>query len=207
LSVGIIHKEIEMRAEINRGLMARIGLALAFGAAALCGPRLALAQDCEARIGVVGPMSGGGAQWGLSARNGAEIAAAEANESGGLQIDAKKCKVVVSSYDTRYSAEGAAAGANALASPGVGVIVGPIGAPEATGIKPVAERNKQVTMNSGFAKDAIGPQWPLAFHAAPGPAAFARPVAKLAKERFPMTRPARMWHRPPLPPTRRSAST
>src|SRR5690606_9743303 len=105
-------------------------------------------------------------------------------EAGGLPMGGKKCKVVVLSYDSKYSAEGAAAAANNLASQGVGVIVGPVGSPEATGIKPVAERNRQVTMNSGLAKDAIGPQWPLAFHAAPGPSAWAKPLVKIAKEKF-----------------------
>ena len=142
------------------------------------------AQECEAKVGVVGPMSGGAALWGLSARNGVEIAAAEFNQAGGLPMGEKRCKVVVVSYDSKYSAEGAAAAANNLASQGVNVIVGPVGSPEATGIKPVAERNKQVTINSSFAKDAIGPQWPLAFHAVAGPSAWAKPVVKMAKEKF-----------------------
>jgi len=142
------------------------------------------AQDCETKVGVVGPMSGGAALWGLSARNGVEIAAAEFNQTGGIPMGGKKCKVVVLSYDSKYSAEGAAAAANSLASEGVSVIVGPVGSPEATGIKPVAERNKQVTMNFGYNKEAIGTKWPLAFHAVPGPSAWAKPVAKMAKEKF-----------------------
>jgi branched-chain amino acid transport system substrate-binding protein len=88
------------------------------------------------------------------------------------------------SYDAKYSAEGAAAAANVLASQDVNVIVGPVGSPEATGIKPVAERNKQVTMSSGYNKDVIGPQWPLAFHAIPGPVSWAAPLVKMAKEKF-----------------------
>lgn len=172
--------------------MAKVGKQRTYRAAVIVPSALALlqfcavanAQDCEAKIGVVGPMSGGAALWGLSARNGAEIAAAEANQAGGLPMGGKKCKVVVLSYDSKYSAEGAAAAANSLASQGVSVIIGPVGSPEATGIKPVAERNKQVTMNSGYAKDAIGPQWPLAFHAVPGPGAWAKPLVKMAKEKF-----------------------
>jgi branched-chain amino acid transport system substrate-binding protein len=144
----------------------------------------AKAQECEAKVGVVGPMSGGAALWGISARNGAEIAASEYNQAGGLPMGGKKCKVVVVSYDSKYSAEGAAAAANNLASQDVSVIVGPVGSPEATGIKPVAERNKQVTMNAVYAKDAIGAQWPLAFHAVAGPGAWAKLLVKMAKEKF-----------------------
>jgi hypothetical protein len=40
----------------------------------------------------------------------------------------------------------------------------------------VAERNKQVTINVVYAKDAIGTQWPLAFHGVPGPSAWAKPL-------------------------------
>lgn len=166
----------------GRGLYRAAAAATALALTQFC--TAANAQDCGAKVGVVGPMSGGAALWGLSARNGAEIAAAEYNQAGGLPMGGKKCKVVVLSYDSKYSPEGAAAAANSLASQDVSVIVGPLGSPEATGIKPVAERNKQVTMNASYAKDAIGTQWPLAFHAVPGPGAWAKPLVKMAKEKF-----------------------
>ena len=49
------------------------------------------------------------------------------------------------------------------------MIIGPVGSPEATGIKPVANRNQQLTFDSSYAKDAIGTQCPLAFHQLAGP--------------------------------------
>jgi branched-chain amino acid transport system substrate-binding protein len=171
-----------MAGVVRQGLYRAAIAAAALALAQFCTG--ANAQDCEAKVGVVGPLSGGAALWGLSARNGVEIAAAEFNQAGGLPMGGKKCKVVVVTYDSKYSAEGAAAGANSLASEGVSVIVGPVGSPEATGIKPVAERNKQVTMNFGYNKEAIGTKWPLAFHAVPGPSAWAKPMAKMAKEKF-----------------------
>ncbi len=171
--------EISKRERRQRPL-ALLGMALL----ALLAPAAASAQNCEAKIGVMGPMSGSAALWGISARNGTELAAAEYNETGGLPMNGRKCKVVVVSYDSKYTAEGAAAGSNSLASQGVSVIVGPVGSPEGTGVKPVAERNKQLTINSGFARDAIGPKWPLAFHAAPGPGTWALPLAKIAKEKY-----------------------
>jgi branched-chain amino acid transport system substrate-binding protein len=171
-----------MAGVVRRGLYRVAIVASALALTQLCSS--ANAQECEARIGVVGPMSGGAALWGLSARNGAEIAAAEYNQAGGLPMGEKKCKVVVLSVDSKYTAEGAAAAANNLASQDVSVIIGPIGSPEATGIKPVAERNKQVTTNATYAKDAIGTQWPLAFHSVPGPGAWAKPLVKMAKEKY-----------------------
>lgn len=156
--------------------------AAALGVVSMTGP--ASAQSCEVKIGALGPMSGGAAAWGLALKSGVEFVAAQYNESGGLPVGDKKCKVNVASYDSKYTADGAAAGANYLASQGVKLIVGPVGSPEATGVKPVAARNEQITFNSSYAKNAIGPEWPLAFHQLAGPSAWAPALVKAAKQRF-----------------------
>ncbi|WP_334151523.1 ABC transporter substrate-binding protein [Hyphomicrobium sp.] len=145
------------------------------------------AQECETKIGALGPLSGGAAAWGLAMKAGAEFVAAQANASGGLQVGNRKCKVTVVTYDTKYTADGAAAGANYLASQNVKLIIGPVGSPEATGIKPVAHRNGQLTFNSAMAKDAIGTQWPTAFRQVSSPSAWAPALVKAAKDRFKIT--------------------
>ena len=144
------------------------------------------AQGCEQKIGAMGPMAGGAAQWGLAMSGAAELAAAEVNAQGGLKIGDKTCKIVVVPYDSKYTADGAAAGANALASQGIKIIVGPVGSPEATGIKPVAARNEQLTWNAAYAKNALEPRFPLVFHVAPGPAVWADSMVKAAMKVFPM---------------------
>src|SRR6266542_1385192 len=142
------------------------------------------AADCEVKLGVMGPLSGAAAAWGSAMRTGVEFAAAEANKAGGVQVGGEKCRVSVTPYDSKYTADGAASCANFLARQGVKFIIGPVGSPEATGIKPVAERNGQITFNSGYAKNAIEARFPLAFHQLSGPGTWARPVAKAAKEKF-----------------------
>jgi branched-chain amino acid transport system substrate-binding protein len=132
------------------------------------------AQSCEIKIGAMGPMSGGAAQWGLAMAGAAELAAAEVNADGGIQIGGKKCKVTVVSYDSKYTADGAAAGSNALASQGIKLIIGPVGSPEATGIKPVAARNEQLAWNAAYAKNSLEPKFPLMFHVAPGSSRLSR---------------------------------
>ncbi len=77
------------------------------------------------------------------------------------------CKVVVVPYDSKYTADGAAAGSNALAAQDIHLIIGPVGSPEATGIKPVAARNQQVAWNAAYAKNSLEPKYPLMFHIAP----------------------------------------
>jgi branched-chain amino acid transport system substrate-binding protein len=141
---------------------------------------------CELKLGVVGPLSGPAAQWGLGLRHGVELVAAEANETGGLPVGKEKCKVTVVAIDTKYSAEGAAAAGNQLAGQGVKFIIGPVGSPEVTGIKPIGNRNGMLMMVNSYAKDAIGPQWPLAFHQGPGPSGWADPIIKIAKAKFNM---------------------
>lgn len=155
--------------------------------AALCAlPTTAFAQNCEMKLGAMGPMSGGAAQWGLAMNSAAELAAAEANQEGGVKINGKNCKVVVVPYDSKYTADGAAAGSNALAAQDIHLIIGPVGSPEATGIKPVAARNEQIGWNAAYAKNALEPKFPLMFHIAPGPAAWADAVIKRAMKVFPM---------------------
>ena len=62
--------------------------------------------------------------------------------------------------------------------------MGPIGSNELTGLKPIAVRNQMLVMASSYAKDAIGPKWPLVFHIGPGPSGWAGPIINEAKSKF-----------------------
>jgi branched-chain amino acid transport system substrate-binding protein len=157
-----------------------------FAATMVMLPAAAFAQNCEMKLGAMGPMSGGAAQWGLAMNSAAELAAAEVNQAGGIKMGGKTCKVVVVPYDSKYTADGAAAGSNALAAQDIHLIIGPVGSPEATGIKPVAARNEQIAWNASYAKNALEPKFPLMFHIAPGPAGWADAVIKRAMKDFPM---------------------
>jgi branched-chain amino acid transport system substrate-binding protein len=157
--------------------------ALLAAATAICvsgAPVSAWAQGCELKIGSMGPMSGGAAQWGLAMDGAARMAAAEVNAEGGLKVGDKTCHVTVVPYDSKYTADGAAAGSNALAAEGIHFIIGPVGSPEATGIKPILERNHQIAWNASYAKDALATRYPLMFHVSPGPGGWADAVIKQA---------------------------
>ena len=114
----------------------------------------------------------------------ARMAAAEVNAEGGLKVGDKKCHVTVVAYDSKYTAEGAAAGSNALAAQGIHFIIGPVGSPEATGIKPILGRNQQIAWNGSYAKDALMPRYPLMFHLGPGPGGWATDVIKQALQHW-----------------------
>lgn len=149
----------------------------------VCLPVAATAA-CELKLGMIGVLSGPAAQWGMAIRGAAEFVAAEANQTGGLQVGAEKCNISVVAIDSKYSAEGAAAAANNMVSQGIKFIIGPVGAVEMTGLKPIANRNGLLVMGNGYAKDAIGPQWPLVFHNGPGPSGWADPIVRAAKAKF-----------------------
>src|SRR5436853_5319674 len=113
-----------------------------------------------------------------------EFAVAWTNSNGGLQIRNVKCKVTVVPYHSLALASGAAAAANFFASQDVHAVNGPVVGPESTGFKPVAKRNGIISFTSTFAMDAIGPDFPLAFHMLQGPQAWGPLAVKAAKERF-----------------------
>lgn len=156
----------------------------------MCGTLLAsavltgAASACELKIGAPAVLSGPAAQWGLALRGALEFVAKEAMEEKRLVIDGQECTISTIVIDSKYTAEGAAAAMNQLAAQGVKVIVGGVGSPEVTGLKPVATRNRMVAMVNSFAKDSIGPQWPNVFHIGPGPSGWAGPIIDAGLERF-----------------------
>ena len=88
-------------------MRAKFGLALGSLIAAimvaLAGVSSAFAQD-TIKLGVIGPMTGPGAQWGLAAVGGVQIAAKEVNDKGGLKVGDKTYRVEVIPYDEQYKA-------------------------------------------------------------------------------------------------------
>jgi branched-chain amino acid transport system substrate-binding protein len=142
----------------------------------------AAAEDCVVKIGTAGPMTGGGASWGLAEKAGVDFEALWVNEHGGLQVGNQKCKVVVVPVDALSTVAGGAAASNYLASQGVHALNGPIVGPENSGFKPVAKRNCQVTFCATFAADAIGPDFPLAFHQLQSPPVWGALVVKAVKD-------------------------
>lgn len=156
----------------------------------ICGTLLAsvaltgASSACELKIGVPAVLSGPAAQWGIALRDAVEFVAKETMEERRLKINGTDCKVSAVAIDSKYTAEGAASATNAFAADGIKVIVGPVGSPEVTGLKPVAKRNHMIAMVNSFAKNAIGPQWPNVFHIGPGPSGWAGPIIDAGLERY-----------------------
>lgn len=162
-----------------RALAASVAMTVAAGSA-----MPVMAQECQVKIGAVGPLSGAAAAWGLAAKSGAEFAAAIANKEGGIQVGEKKCTVKVVSFDSQYTAAGGAAAANYLESEGVHGAIGPVGSPETTGFRPVAARSGIVNFSPSYMRDVITPEFPLAFHALQAPVTWGPLLIEKAQKQF-----------------------
>lgn len=154
--------------------------------AALLGSTAAFAQD-ELNIGAVVTISGSGAAWGQAILHGAELAAKDVNEAGGLKVGDKTYKVNVIPYDDKYQAGEAVTAINRLAfQDEVKFVVGPVGSAPALAIQPITERGEMLMMTMAFSEKALGPSVPLTFRANVTTVEFAQPqvdwfVKKYAK--------------------------
>jgi ABC-type branched-chain amino acid transport systems, periplasmic component len=143
--------------------------------AALLTSTAAFAQD-EIKIGAVVTMSGSGAAWGQAILHGAELAAKEANDAGGLKVGDKTYKVSVIPYDDKYQAGEAVTAINRLAfQDEVKFVVGPVGSAPALAIQPITERGQMLMMTMAFSEKALGPSVPLTFRANVTTVEFAQP--------------------------------
>ncbi|MCL8385436.1 ABC transporter substrate-binding protein [Xanthobacter aminoxidans] len=132
-------------------------IALAAMAASLLALSAGLAQAQEVlRIGVLGPLTGPGAAWGLGMDGGVKIAAEEVNARGGLKVGATSYKLEVISYDDQYKAAEAVTAINRLIGPDdVRFVFGPIGSASLLAIKPLTEREGVLLFTGAWAADVL----------------------------------------------------
>jgi len=123
------------------------------------------AQTAEVlKIGVIAPLSGTGAGWGLALRAGAEMAADDVNAQGGLEVAGKKYKITVIPYDDQYKGALAADAANRLIfMDKVKFIVGPMGSAAGLAAQEITEANKVLFVGNSFTTKFLGPQKPYSF--------------------------------------------
>jgi branched-chain amino acid transport system substrate-binding protein len=167
---------------MSKKISARIALAALLSAGLLS--TATAADECEVKIGVAGPMTGGASAFGLAIKTGSEFEAAYINELGGLPVGNRKCKVKIYPFDSLYTAAGGAAASNYFASENIHVTMGPIGSPETTGFRPVGKRNGQVHFSHSYMREVITPEFPLGFHALQAPLTWGPVLIKEAKSRF-----------------------
>lgn len=128
------------------------GIAIGLG---LLGGALADARAETLKIGIIAPMTGGGAPSGMAAAEGSKIAAADINAHGGLDIGGKRYQVQVIAYDDQYKAADAVAAYNRLLNQdGVRFMLIYTSA-SAIALRQQVEDDKSVALTAAFSAKAI----------------------------------------------------
>ena len=110
------------------------------------------------KIGVIGPLTGGGAAFGNSAAEATRIVAAETNAKGGLEVGGKKYHVEVIAYDDQYKASDAIAAYNRLINQdGVKYVV-TVTSPANLALAPSIEADKTIVITSAGVPAAVNPK-------------------------------------------------
>lgn len=112
-----------------------VGMALTLVAASFtgCGSKDKGAGDTFL-IGGIGPISGAAASYGMSVKQGAQIAVNEINDKGGVSVAGKKMKLKLNFMDDQATAENAATAYNALMDAGAKAIMGTVTSSACLGI-------------------------------------------------------------------------
>jgi branched-chain amino acid transport system substrate-binding protein len=125
-----------------------IAASLALGGLAACQPTGESSPENEIRIGVIAPISGSIPNVGKSTVEAAEMAAAEINDAGGLEVGGKKYKIVLLIEDNKDNPEAAVAAAEKLIKQlNVAAVIGPQASRNAIPVSLIAEAS-QVPMIS-----------------------------------------------------------
>ena len=156
---------------------------LALTAAALFGGS-ALAQE-PIKVGVIAPLTGAGAAWGLAMATGVEIVADRVNADGGLLVAGKKHKVQVIAYDDKYQTADALIAYNRLTRQDGAKYVFVLSSGGSLALKQSFETDKVVGFSAGYTRKLIDPSTRYLYRLYSTPNDFGRPMIDWLKTRYP----------------------
>jgi branched-chain amino acid transport system substrate-binding protein len=118
------------------------------------------------KIGLMGPMSGAGAAWGISMQRGVSMAIEDINKAGGLKVGNDVYRMEFVAGDTKYTGSVAVSeSARLVFEQGIKHVIGPIGSSPTIAISPSLNENKILLFHNSFTPAALGPQFPYNFRA------------------------------------------
>lgn len=107
------------------------------------------------KVGLIAPLTGPGAPWGMAGKLAGEILAGKINAAGGLDVDGTKYQVEIIAYDDQYKAAEAVAAYNRLINEdGVKYIVIATSAPTMA-LKQNVEDDEIIALTSSYTPAAI----------------------------------------------------
>ena len=131
----------------NKAAMFAVSLAMLAGSAGW-------ASAETLKIGVIAPLTGPAATWGMATAGGPKVLASKINSEGGLDIAGKKYMIEVVAYDDQYKAADAVAAYNRLQQDDIKYIIVMTSA-STLAIKQNAESDKVIVMTSSLTEKAF----------------------------------------------------
>jgi len=108
------------------------------------------------KIGVIQPMTGSGAAWGIGAVNGQQIAVDEINEAGGINVKGVRYKLELVVEDDKYSGEAGLAAANKLITRDkVFCLSGLLASAVVKAVQGLTEPMKYMTLTNGYSPEIL----------------------------------------------------
>jgi len=124
------------------------------------------------KIGIIAPLTGAGAPWGIATAEAVKIVASEVNASGGLDVGGKKYQVESVPYDDQYKAADAVAAYNRLVNQDDVKYVIVFGSSSAIAIKQNIEDDKIVSLTMAASPQIFDEDTKYMFRATSVPVVF-----------------------------------
>ena len=145
------------------------------------------AEEAEPiKIGVLAPLTGFAAAFGLPVLYTTQMWADEVNATGGLEVAGVKHKIQVYKEDSKFDPSAAASGVEKLVHVDkVQFIHGPCSPFEFMAIAPVTIKEKVVTLSYGWTRELASSKYPYNFNAMPSPRELGKPMFAYLRQQYP----------------------
>jgi branched-chain amino acid transport system substrate-binding protein len=170
-----------MRMHRSIATLAALGLA-----ATLAGGAAVQAEDKTLAIGLLGPLSGGAASYGVELMRGAELRVEEINKAGGLKVGADAYRIKLVSYDHKAQAADTATATNKLIfQDKVKYIIGNAVGATCNAAQTITEPNKVMFSFVCWGTNNLAPEKPYSFRSMLSQWELAEPFYRWVKENHP----------------------
>ena len=161
-------------------------LAILAFAAVLSGGGAVQAEDKTLTIGLLGPLSGGAASYGVELMRGAELRVEEINKGGGLKVGADAYRIKLVSYDHKAQAADTATATNKLIfQDKVKYIIGNAVGATCNAAQTITEPNKVMFAFVCWGTNNLAPEKPYSFRSMLSQWELAEPFYRWVKENHP----------------------
>lgn len=140
------------------------------------------------KIGIIGPLTGPGAPWGIAMEQAGQIAAREANARGGLDVDGRKVPVEIIAYDDQYKAAEAVAAYARLVNQDDVKYVFLLTSASTMALKEAVEDDEVLALTASFTSKAIDENTNYMNRLSSIPLNYAGPVAEWIADNIPERR-------------------